>query len=295
MDATLTAISFGLLAAISWGISDFLIGKSSKKAEPMKGALLVNAYGALIYGIVYVLLLHQHSTITHSGLAYAIAGGAFFGIAQASFFKAMNLGPIGLVSPISSVYPLVTLLASVVLFSEHVSVLQVLGIVLIVCGVVTASGVSSKRNSKTVNQGPFLALVPVLTWGIGWVFISRSISLMSWKTTLLIELVATTIVLVAVAPFIKGTETINLKEIKRIWPLTILWSAALIQMIGILAVNFGLNKAPNATAVVIAISTCYPALTIFLALHNLKERIPLVQLMGGIIGIVGVVILSVGS
>jgi drug/metabolite transporter (DMT)-like permease len=105
MTPAMIAISCGVAAAISWGISDFLIGKSSKKAEPLKGAILVNAYGALIYLLIYILFLHKHAIYTATGFWYAFAGSAFFGIAQATFFKAMSLGPIGLVSPISSVYP----------------------------------------------------------------------------------------------------------------------------------------------------------------------------------------------
>jgi len=134
MNSATIAILFGLIAAISWGISDFLIGKSSKQAEPMKGALLVNSYGAIIYALLFVFIFHRHAIFTSTGLWYAILGGVLFGIAQASFFKAMNLGLIGLVSPISSVYPLVTLLFGVLLFAEHVTLMQILGILLVVSG-----------------------------------------------------------------------------------------------------------------------------------------------------------------
>ena len=118
---------------------------------------------------------------------------------------------------------------------------------------------------------------------------------MGWKSTLLIELLVTPIVLVVLTPIVKGGEQVTLKQIKKIWRLPILWVAAAVQMLGILAVNLGLNRDASETAVIIAISTCYPALTIFLALHNLKERIPPARIAGGLIGIAGIVVLSIGS
>jgi drug/metabolite transporter (DMT)-like permease len=189
----------------------------------------------------------------------------------------------------------VTLLFSAIFLSEHIKLVQIAGILLVVCGVIIASGISTKKNAQAIGQGPILALVPVLTWGMGWVFISKSVTSMGWESAFLIELLVTPIVLLALTPLIKGKEQVTVKRIRKIWLLPVLCTAALIQMLSILAVNVGLSHAPSETAVVIAISTYYPALTVFLALHNLKERIPIIPLLGGLIGIAGVVLLSIGT
>jgi len=117
---------------------------------------------------------------------------------------------------------------------------------------------------------------------------------MDWAATFLIELLATPIVLILLSPLIKGSEDVTFKALRVGWRLPIIWWAAIIQMLGLLAVNLGLTKVPDSAPVVIAISACYPVLTIFLALRHLQERIPLVPLLGGVVGVAGVVILSLG-
>lgn len=289
------AVLLGLLAATSWGISDFLIGRSSQAAGAMKGAFLVNTYGAVVYGLVFLLFLSRHPTFTTGGVSYAIAGGIFFGMAQATFFKAMSYGPVGLVSAVSSTYPLITLLVAVTFYAEHLSIREVFGILLVVGGVMTASGLADKRaRTEQVNKGPLFALIPTLGWGVGYVFIAKAVASMGWGSTLFIELLLTPISLVAFIPFLKGDEQFNLTSLRAGWKLPSLWGAAIIQMIGLLIVNIALSKVPGHAAVIIAVSSCYPTLTIFLAFRHLRERIPFLPLMGGLVGVLGVVLLALG-
>jgi drug/metabolite transporter (DMT)-like permease len=293
--AVLIAAAFGLMAAIGFGVADFLIGKTSKSIGAMKGALTVNFLGALTYGAAYLLFLRHDVSFTAEGVWYALAGGAFFGFAHAAFFKAMSFGPIGLVSSISSTYPLVSLLVGLLFFSAKISLLQVAGIVLVVAGVIVASDIANfKSATKRLGKGPLLALVPALAWGIGLALISQSIARMDWENTFLIELFAVPAVLLLLLPFIKGDEKITLEGVRRGLYMPLIWMAAVIQMLALLSLNLGLNEVPNSAAVVIAISSCYPVLTILLALRHLNERIPLVPLIGGIVGVLGIVILSVG-
>jgi drug/metabolite transporter (DMT)-like permease len=279
---------------MSWGISDFLIGQSSRALDPMKSALLVNTYGAFVYSITYSLFLHSQANFTMEGVYYAIAGSVFFGLAQGAFFKAMSLGPIGLVSSISSVYPLVTLLVGATLFKERISSIHILGIVLIVVGVAVASGVSaSKEVSQHIGKGPLLSLIPVFGFGIAWVFIPQSIVKMGgWQNTFLIEILLTPLTLALLVPLIKGEERITVNGFRKGWLLPAIWGAAVIQMFGLLAVNLGLSNAATNTTAVVAISTMYPMVTILLAFRHLRERVPFVPLLGGIAGVLGVVILS---
>jgi drug/metabolite transporter (DMT)-like permease len=289
------AVLLGLLAATSWGISDFLIGRSSRVAGAMKGAFLVNTYGAIVYGVIFLPFLFHHPTFTTEGIYYAIAGGVFFGMAQATFFKAMSHGPVGLVSAVSSTYPLITLLVAVAFYTERLSIREVFGILLIVGGVMVASGLADKKvRAGQLGKGPLFALIPTLGWGVGYVFIAKAVASMGWGSTLFVELLITPISLVALIPFIKGDEHFNFKSLRAGWKLPSIWGAAIIQMAGLLVVNMALAKVPGRAAVIIAVSSCYPALTIFLAFRHLQERIPLLPLIGGLVGILGVMLLALG-
>jgi len=289
------AVLLGLLAATSWGISDFLIGRSSQAAGAMKGAFLVNTYGAVVYGLAFLLCLSHHPIFTTGGISYAIAGGALFGMAQATFFKAMSYGPVGLVSAVSSTYPLITLLVAFTFYAEHLSIREVFGILLIVGGVMVASGLADKKaRTGQLGKGPLFALIPTLGWGAGYVFIAKAVASIGWGSTLFVELLLTPVSLVAFVPFLKGDEQFSLTSLRASWKLPSLWGAAIIQMLGLLIVNIALSKVPAHAAVIIAVSSCYPALTIFLAFLHLGERIPFLPLMGGLVGVLGVVLLALG-
>lgn len=284
-------ILFGLTSAVAWGIADFFIGRVAKALGSVRAALLVNGIEAGVFGLLY-LLFFWNSTWTSQGVMYALIGSVFFGAAQGGFFKAMRLGPVGLVSSISSTYPLVALVVGVALFAVGVSLVDTVGIVLIVSGVMVASGLFER--TKHLGKGPLIALLPALGWGAGLGFISQAFTMMPWQNVFLIELVTAPIVLAALTPFIKGNEKITSHTLLAGVGLPIIWLAGILQMTGLLALNLGMSFSPAESAIAIAVSSCYPALTIFLALRHLDEKIPVIPLIGGIIGVVGVVVLALG-
>lgn len=291
MDIAVIAALLGVLAACSWGIADYMVGRSAKALGPLAAALLVNVLGAVVYAGAYALFLHTGVTFTASGMAYTVAAGVCFGVAQVAFFRAMHLGPIGLVSAVSSVYPLCTLLVSVLFFAARISAVQALGILLVVGGVVAASGISVRGR---LGKGPLVALLPVLAWGTGWGLAAQAVTKMSWQAVSLIDLFVTVGVLLLLVPFVKGSERIRFAGLRAGLSMSVVWCAAVVQMLGMLWLYLGVNAVPHKAAIVVAISSCYPVLTIFLALRNLNEKLPLVPLLGGIVGILGIVILSLG-
>jgi drug/metabolite transporter (DMT)-like permease len=288
-----SAALFGLSAAICWGFGDLFVAKVARKIGSTNGALLVTSAEAIMYAVIFMLFLRGDALFTAEAFWYALIGSVSFGFAQAMFYKSMGLGPVGLVSAISSTYPLVALIVGVLLFGAVVSAWQFVGVVLIVVGVMFASGLGNKV-STNVGKGPVIAFLPALGWGMGASFIIHAISLMSWQTTFLIELVTAPLVLVALTPFIKGKEKVNLRSLRAASAMPVVFAAAILEMGGLLLLNLGLNANPGAGAVVVAVSSCYPVLVIFLALRHLKEQIPLIPLVGGVIGVAGVVILSLG-
>jgi drug/metabolite transporter (DMT)-like permease len=122
----------------------------------------------------------------------------------------------------------------------------------------------------------------------------QSITKMDWEGTFLLELLLTPLMLALLVPFLRRGEQMTVTAFSKCWLLPTIWGAAVIQMIGLLAVNLGLSKAPSYATVIIPVSTIYPILTTFLAFWRLRERIPVVPLVGGMAGVLGVVILSLG-
>lgn len=289
------AFLLGLAAAVSWGVSDFFIAKSARAVGAVIGALVVNAVSTTAYLIAYLLFLQSHAIFTTQGVWDAIITGLGFGVAQALFFRAMLLGPVSIVSPVASTYPLISAAIGIIFFATRMSILQMTGIFLVVAGVAVASGLADfSKGRQRLGNGPLMAVIAALGWGIGFTFSTRAVIAMNWQSACLVELVATTLVLACIMPFIKGDEPITMRAIGRASIKNVVLAAGIIQAIGLLAVNIGIFLQPQSSAVIVALSSCYPILTIFLALRHLKERVPLPPLIGAVVGVAGIVVLSLG-
>ena len=287
---------FGLIPAFAWGVSDFLSAKSAQRFGALKAAFVINSLGALVYLVFYGLFLHFNTSINSDGLIFALVGSVSFGLAQVSFFKSVALGPLSLVSPISSTYPLISLVVGLLLFNARVTFIQVIGILLIVAGVMVASGLwQTKKSEMHSGRGPVIALGAAAGWGIGLGFIAHATTMMSWQNVFLIEQLVAPIVLLFVMPVIKGGEIIDRKSLIKLLNSPFVWGAGALQMTGLLTLNLGLANIPTAVAMIVAISSCYPALTILIAFKHMRERTPMIPLLGGVAGIVGVIVLVLGA
>jgi drug/metabolite transporter (DMT)-like permease len=65
------------------------------------------------------------------------------------------------------------------------------------------------------------------------------------------------------------------------------------QQTGATLLNLGLSLDDTGGSVVVALSACYPVFTILLAFLYFKERVSPIALAGGLLGIVGIVTISI--
>jgi drug/metabolite transporter (DMT)-like permease len=171
-----------------------------------------------------------------------------------------------------------------------------LGILLVVLGIIAASGLLTlKKSKRKISRGPAFALFAALVWGIGFALLAQAIKSGDWQIVSVVEFSFVTITLLVLIPFIKGTEVISLETVKQGFLSKFVLGASLIQLLGVVALNLGISKSTaSGGAVITAISACYPILTIFLALKHFEEEVKVVPLLGAFVGIFGVVILSFG-
>jgi drug/metabolite transporter (DMT)-like permease len=118
---------------------------------------------------------------------------------------------------------------------------------------------------------------------------------LNWELVSLLEFSSVSLMLLLLMPFIRGQEVVSVTTIRRGLRSPVVIGAAVIQLLGVLALNIGLARSTaNGGAIVTAISACYPILTIFLALKHFRKRVKLLPFTGALVGIVGVVVLSLG-
>lgn len=98
-------------------------------------------WSALAYGVAALVLLAvgRGSLRWVSDTPWAIVSGILPVIGLAMFFLAINNAEVSRVVPITSAYPLVTVLLALLFLNEAFTVPRGLGILLVVCGVALLS------------------------------------------------------------------------------------------------------------------------------------------------------------
>lgn len=296
MNITIIITLLGLTAAISWGVSDFLGAKSAKSVGPVLSTLFVNTIGVLLFVSMYALFLHPASAaFTPLGIGYSLVAGSFLALGGMTFFKGLEAGPVSIVSPLSSTYPIITTAIAILVFQAHLNRLQFAGVLLTVLGVVVASGLlTARRSRRRMARGPSFALLAALLWGVGFASLAQAAKYLDWQSVALLEYMATVAVMVVLVPFIKGKEVISLRAIASGLASPFILGASLTSMCGFLAINFGISQSTaTGGAIITAVSACYPILTIVLALKHFDEKVEFVPLAGAVVGIAGIVVLSI--
>lgn len=113
-----------------WGIWGFL-----NKLAVGKIGLQISFWNIVSFSIVTIVYL----TVTHqllplkkdsSGISLAIAAGAVSGLASMLFYILLDKKPAGLLVTITALYPLITILLSIIFLKETVNVTKIIGFVL---------------------------------------------------------------------------------------------------------------------------------------------------------------------
>ncbi|HSX00501.1 MAG TPA: EamA family transporter, partial [Patescibacteria group bacterium] len=130
-------------------------------------------------------------------------------------------------------------------------------------------------------------------WGIGYALIAQAITRLGWQTATLFELLAMMAAFAVYLPFVDR----HALTIQHMWigiTNKNIWGAGLISLAAATSFNLGLSHDASLGAIVATISSFYPILTVLLAVRHFEENVPLVQLGGAALSIVGVIVLSVG-
>lgn len=287
------ALSLGLIAAIGWGISGFFDAKASKSVHPIVASFTVNGLLTAIFTIYYILFLHSDFTMKMDGFIYAAGGGAIITLGALSYFKALSIGPVSLVSPMSSAYPLVTTLLAVALFRGVISIGQGFSICLIVAGILAVTNfIPSITKRKGLSKGPLFGLFTAACWGIGYALVAQAVGSSGWQQATLVELIAMMIAFGICIPFLKERKAMTITAIKSAVKNNNVRTASIIALIAALSFNIGFAYDHTGGAIVATCSAFYPILTVLLALRHFQESVSRTQLLGAFASVSGVILLT---
>jgi drug/metabolite transporter (DMT)-like permease len=132
-------VIFALAAALSWGLADFLGAVSTRRV----GLLLTMCTGQVVtlvvLGFVAATLRSDNVHLSWGELAALVLSGILGAASYAGFYRALQLGPVSLVSPVFSAYAAITVLLAVVVGQESLAAAALAGIAATLGGVILAS------------------------------------------------------------------------------------------------------------------------------------------------------------
>lgn len=150
-------MTYGLLSALSWGISTLLAAMAARRI----GALRTVAIGeAVALAGYWILFLTGHFSLRGAGpVAWLLILAGVIGVGgYLAMYRGLESGHIGLVSAISACYGGVIAVLSVVLLHERLTVAAAAGVVATVAGVMLA--VTRRSGADGAPAVPESATIP---------------------------------------------------------------------------------------------------------------------------------------
>ncbi|MFE9482415.1 EamA family transporter [Streptomyces spororaveus] len=284
---------FALATAVLWGLADFGGGLLTRRIPALTVVVVSQIVAVVVLGAVVL----GTGAWREAGpqLWFAVAAGLVGPVAMLSFYKALALGPMGVVSPLGSLGVVVPVTAGLML-GERPGLGQFAGIAVAVVGIVLAGG-PELRGAPVQRQAVVLTLVAAFGFGAVMALIAQASSTV---TGLFLALFVQRVTNVAVGGAALWTQTRRgIPALpagagpKLLWGL--LPALAFVGLADVAANGTYSIAAQNGPVTMAAVlSSLYPVITALAAFAVLKERLRTVQAAGAGLALAGTVLLAAG-
>ena len=278
----------GLVAAACWGSTDVSAAFAGRRLGSVRVAAIVQLT-SLIAIVTLVVVRGSGLPTDPADTALAMVAGAIAALAYVTFFTALRIGPVSVVSPVVSAYGGVTVLLAVLLRGETLTPLQALGAVLVTGGVILTGLVADGgwRSTRLVGPGVLFATVAMLCFAALTIALAGPIRHAGWLPVLFASRIANAstvwlvlaVVLAArsprVAPLLAGRP--DLPTTRRA-AVSVAVVGGLLDIGGFVAFAIGLESAP--TWIVGLASSFGPVVSVFVAVALWRERLETNQWLG---------------
>jgi drug/metabolite transporter (DMT)-like permease len=280
------AFLLGASAALAWGVTDIIVVQWARRVGVVRTLLTVQGSGVLLMGLLAVLLGEDLSLSGGQWAAIAALGALSFA-AYMGFYRALELGPIAIVSPIASSNGAMIVVLAVVVLGESLTAGQAVGITLVLTFIVLASvEPASERLSGT--SGIRLALAATLVFGLYLFFLTTLANDLGWLMPILLTRAVAVTLTVALFAARPDRQKRHLGKLG----LVACAGAGALDALGYLLFNRGAEI--GEVAITSAAASSYPLIPILVGLVAYRERVAWYQLVGVAGVLVGMVVLSLG-
>ena len=280
-------IGIGFLAAILWGIHDFLVRFIVKKVSIITALMCTNVFGALFL-LFFFFFSIQGISFEIKIIGFSIIYGLLFLSATYCLYKAFDLGPVFVAAPIICSYPILSLLYASILTNPPALYQWILSLVVIFGIFLTIYTKPEKNKSSKVK------ISMTFFWSIGAaIFFSLSFQLGQHQIINSFEILSNLLARIS-SVMVLGMllfNKINVKLLKLNYILILILMGVVDTLALLLMVYSGNFEEPEFSSVS---ASTFGLITILLVCFFYKEKLKRTQIFGIFLVFSSVAILSFG-
>ncbi len=290
MNVVLESLILGVAAAIGWGIADFITAVVAKRLGILRSIVGVHVV-SILATVGYFLAISDVATVSAANWAFLVALSVIGFAIYLSFYRALQIGPIAIVSPVVSAFAVVVIILALIFTGERLTGIQSLAAAASIGGIVLASvnirsGMAMREIVCLGVLLSFVAMFGIGVWQFGIGLLSREIG---WSLPIFLGRVIT---LAMFAP---------LAAARREWP----WQRMTVPLlIGVVVIGltetgglfaFARGAEVGIISIVAAAAITYPIIPMLGGLFIFKEQVTRLQFAGLGLAMAGLFLLAISG
>ncbi|MFF1509731.1 EamA family transporter [Streptomyces sp. NPDC058326] len=283
---------FALATSLLWGLADFGGGLLTRRIPALTVVVVSQLLAVLVLGAV--VLATGAWTEAGPQLWYAVGAGVVGPAAMLAFYKALALGPMGVVSPLGSLGVVVPVSVGL-LVGDRPGLLQFAGIGVAILGVVLAGG-PELRGAPVQRQAVLLTLVAAFGFGSVMALIAEASTTVTGLFLALFVQRVTNVLVGGGALYVSVRR--GGRALPEGGPQVVRAALPALAFVGLADVaangTYAIAAQQGPVAVAAVLASLYPVVTALAARGLLKERLRAIQAAGAGLALVGTVLLATG-
>ncbi|MDQ8706481.1 DMT family transporter [Streptomyces sp. LHD-70] len=284
---------FALATSLLWGLADFGGGLLTRRIPALTVVVVSQCVAVVVLGGLVVAT----GAWSEWGpqLWFAVAAGAVGPVAMLAFYRALALGPMGVVSPLGSIGVLVPVGVGLLL-GERPGLLQYGGIAVAVVGVLLAGG-PELRGAPVQRQAILLTFVAAFGFGAVMALIAEASTTVTGLFLALFVQRVTNVVAGGSALWLSVRR--GARALPEEGGFRVVWAALpALAFVGLADVaangTYAMAARTGPVTVAAVLASLYPVVTALAARGVLKEQLRAVQAAGAGLALLGTVLLAGG-
>jgi drug/metabolite transporter (DMT)-like permease len=294
-----SGLGLGLLASLLWGFVDVSAAIETQRIGSLRMLVGAQVMSVAVLVVVIAATPAMLGTDALAGIGAGLPLGVLAAAAYLTYFLALRIGPISIVSPVIVAYGGATVVLAILLRGESLAPMQGVGAGLATLGVILAAITfhgGSLRGARIVGPGIIAALATLILFAVVTVGLAAPIQDHGWLSVITGSRIANCATSAVLYLGIRRTRSSRFRPL--LWPslrptrstFALVGVAGVFDMSAFVAYAMGLAVAP--TWLVGLASSFGPVIVVAYAVWRLGERPRSTQWLGLVLIAAGVVVLA---